>query len=81
MQLTSFYFSFLLPVTAVILINIVVYGLVISSLCCRQNVGFNKSNLKGVGVRSSVACFIVLGKILDLLVFSQQYIIEIKFIF
>ncbi|XP_076459089.1 uncharacterized protein LOC143292561 [Babylonia areolata] len=63
MSLTPFYYAFLAPVAVIILVNIVVYIMVVVNICLRRNIGgsSSKNSSRAVGIRASVACFVVLG--------------------
>ena len=61
MSLTPFYYAFLAPVLLVMLINIGVYIMVVVSICRRGNLASSGTSKRAVGIRASVACFIILG--------------------
>ncbi|XP_025109863.1 adhesion G-protein coupled receptor G2-like [Pomacea canaliculata] len=65
MALTPFYFAFLLPVGLIVLTNVIIYCLVIAAICSRRIEGStsaeSKSHFRVVGVRASLACFVILG--------------------
>ncbi|KAK7112540.1 adhesion G-protein coupled receptor G4-like [Littorina saxatilis] len=61
MSLTPFYYAFLAPVCLVMLSNIIVYVMVVVNICRRNNIASSGTNKRAVGIRASVACFIVLG--------------------
>ena len=65
MKRTPFYFAFLLPVAAVILINIIIYCIIVVTLCRRPNLGRQQKNANSnfiLNVRASVGAFVVLGE-------------------
>lgn len=65
MSLTPFYYAFLLPVALVMLANIIIYIMVVGAICRRRNISSNASHSgasnRVIGIRASIACFVVLG--------------------
>ncbi|XP_070188437.1 adhesion G protein-coupled receptor E5-like [Littorina saxatilis] len=65
MSRTPFYYAFLLPVAMVMLTNIVVYILVVASICRRRGLAAkasrSASSQRAVEIRASLSCFVVLG--------------------
>ena len=61
--MTPFYYAFLIPVALILIVNIIVYVMVVVNICRRSKRGSGSaSSNRAVGIRASVACFIVLGK-------------------
>ncbi|XP_076452709.1 putative adhesion G protein-coupled receptor E4P [Babylonia areolata] len=61
MSLTPFYYAFLVPVAIIVTTNIVIYVLVVISICRRPKISSVGSNYTAIGVRASISCFVVLG--------------------
>ncbi|CAL1531614.1 unnamed protein product, partial [Lymnaea stagnalis] len=65
MSLPAFYYSFVIPVGLIVLTNIVIYVMVVVSLCRREDMtqhSSKKQNQNVVNIRASFICFFVLGK-------------------
>ena len=67
MSLTPFYYAFLLPMALVMLANIVIYILVVVSICRRGGLAAranrSQASQRAVTVRASFACFVALGEL------------------
>ncbi|XP_076444371.1 uncharacterized protein LOC143282567 [Babylonia areolata] len=61
MSLTAFYYAFLAPIAVIVTINIVIYLLVVVSICRRPNLSSGGTSYTAISVRASVSCFVVLG--------------------
>ncbi|CAL1531612.1 unnamed protein product [Lymnaea stagnalis] len=64
MSLPAFYYSFVIPVGLIVLTNIVVYIMVVVSLCRREDMTQHSSRIQNqnvVNIRASFVCFFVLG--------------------
>ncbi|XP_076452733.1 uncharacterized protein LOC143288270 [Babylonia areolata] len=61
MSLTPFYYAFLVPVAIIVTTNIVIYVLVVISICRRPKISSGGSSYTLIGVRASISCFVVLG--------------------
>ena len=66
MKRTPFYFTFLLPVAAVMITNIVIYCVVVVKLCRRPDLGRQKGTNSNVvlNLRASVGAFLILGRVM-----------------
>ncbi|CAL1539176.1 unnamed protein product, partial [Lymnaea stagnalis] len=65
MSLPAFYYSFVIPVGLIVLTNIVIFIMVVVSLCCRKNMtkySSSSQNQTVVNIRASFVCFCVLGE-------------------
>ncbi|XP_076434800.1 adhesion G-protein coupled receptor G6-like [Babylonia areolata] len=61
MSPTPFYFAFLAPIGAIVVVNLVVYVLVVVSICRRPNLGTGGTSYTVIGVRASFSLFVSLG--------------------
>ncbi|XP_076461001.1 uncharacterized protein LOC143293704 [Babylonia areolata] len=61
MSTRAFYYAFLAPIAVIIAINVVIYVLVVVSICRRPNMSSGGTSYTAISVRASVSCFVVLG--------------------
>ncbi|KAK7091735.1 adhesion G-protein coupled receptor G2-like [Littorina saxatilis] len=61
MSRTPFYYAFLAPIIIMVSANIVLYVLVVVSVCRRRDMSHGGTSYTVISIRASIGCFVVLG--------------------
>ncbi|KAK7091734.1 hypothetical protein V1264_009378 [Littorina saxatilis] len=61
MSRTPFYYAFLAPIIIMVSTNIVLYVLIVASICRRRDMSRGGTSYNAISIRTSIGCFVLLG--------------------